>query len=172
MFEAKGWRAGVELDWKADTRPLHQLIDEIRATNPAAMPKIVPFWLTCALAERDPAAAKEALLASDENSFGVDAVQFPRRFFRRRYRAHDKRRAASAQLAFTAARAEQEKTIQAQPDYGPAWCVLGVIDAALGRKEEALREGRRALELLPVEKDSLNGLHMIAIFCDDCCVGR
>jgi serine/threonine-protein kinase len=67
-------------------------------------------------------------------------------------------------LAFTAARAEQEKTIQDQRDYGPAWCELGVIDAALGRKEEALREGRRALELLPVEKDSLNGLHMIAYF--------
>ena len=66
-----------------------------------------------------------------------------------------------AQLAFTAARAEQEKTIQAQPDYGPPWCVLGVIDAALGRKEEALREGRRALELLPVKKDPLNGILMI-----------
>jgi len=39
--------------------------------------------------------------------------------------------------------------------------VLGVIDAALGRKEDALREGRRAVELLPVEKDSFNGAHMI-----------
>ena len=66
-----------------------------------------------------------------------------------------------AQLAFTAARAEQEKNVQAQPDYGPAWCVLGVIDAALGRKEEALREGRRAVELLPVEKDAINGMVMI-----------
>jgi serine/threonine-protein kinase len=69
-----------------------------------------------------------------------------------------------AQLAFTAARAEQEKTVQAQPDYGPALCVLGVIDAALGRKEEALHEGRRAVELLPVERDSVNGLHMIEYF--------
>ena len=39
--------------------------------------------------------------------------------------------------------------------------MLGVIDAALGRKEEALREGRRAVELLPVEKDSINGMVMI-----------
>ena len=69
-----------------------------------------------------------------------------------------------AQLAFNAARVEQEKIVLAQPDYGPAWCVLGVIDAALGRKEEALREGRRAVELLPVEKDSINGLHMIEYF--------
>ena len=36
----KAERAFVEVDWKADTGPLHQLIDEIRATNPAAMPKI------------------------------------------------------------------------------------------------------------------------------------
>jgi hypothetical protein len=39
--------------------------------------------------------------------------------------------------------------------------VLGVIDAALGRKEEALREGRRAVELLPVEKDPVDGPLMI-----------
>jgi hypothetical protein len=42
--------------------------------------------------------------------------------------------------------------------------VLGVIDAALGRKEEALREGRHAVDLLPVEKDSINGLHIIVYF--------
>jgi serine/threonine-protein kinase len=153
----------VELNWKADTRPLHQLIDEIRAANPAAIPKIVPFWLTYALAERNPAAAKDALLASNENSFGLDAVQFPRAFFEGviARMTNDEQR---AQLAFTAARAEQEKAIQDQRDYGPAWCELGVIDAALGRKEEALREGRRAVELLPVEKDSLNGLHVIEYF--------
>jgi len=40
--------------------------------------------------------------------------------------------------------------------------VLGLIDAALGRKKEALREGRRAVELLPVEKDAINGMRMIA----------
>ena len=60
-------RAFVEVDWKADTGPLHQLIDEIRATNPAAMPKIAVRWLLCALAERDVAAAKDALLASGRN---------------------------------------------------------------------------------------------------------
>jgi TolB-like protein/predicted Ser/Thr protein kinase len=77
---AKAWRACVELNWKADTRPLHQLIDEIRATNLAAMPKIADQWLLCALAERDLAAAKEALLASDEISLGTDAVRFTRPF--------------------------------------------------------------------------------------------
>jgi serine/threonine-protein kinase len=65
-----------------------------------------------------------------------------------------------AHAAFTAARAEQQKIVQAQPSYGPPLCVLGLIDAGLGRKEEALREGRRAVELLPVEKDAINGVAM------------
>jgi serine/threonine protein kinase/tetratricopeptide (TPR) repeat protein len=157
----KAERAFVEVNWKADIGPLHQLIDQVRATNPAAMPKIANWWLLCALAERDVAAAKDALIADDdEKPLGHNAVLFSPPFAqgiiaRMTNDEHE------AQLAFTAARAEQEKTIQAQPDYGPPWCVLGVIDAALGRKEEALREGRRALELLPVKKDPINGILMI-----------
>jgi tetratricopeptide (TPR) repeat protein len=68
---------------------------------------------------------------------------------------------AKARASFTAAREAQEKIVQAQPNYGPALCVLGLIDAGLGRKEEALREGRRAVELLPMEKDSMNGTAMV-----------
>ena len=68
---------------------------------------------------------------------------------------------AKAQSAFAADREEQEKLVRAHPDDAGALCVLGLIDAALGRKEEALREGRRAVELLPVEKDVLNGARMI-----------
>ncbi len=156
----KAERALLEVDWKADTGPLHQLVDEIRATNPAAVPKIAFLWLLCALAERDFAAAKDALLASGEMPLGKEAVNFTRPFVEGVI-ARMTNDEHNAQLAFTAARAEQEKTVQAQPDYGPAWCVLGVIDAALGRKEEALREGRRAVELLPVEKDPVNGIVMI-----------
>jgi hypothetical protein len=60
--------------------------------------------------------------------------------------------------------AEQEQVVQRQKDYGPALCVLGVIDAGLGNKQAALEEGRRAMELLPVEKHSVNGEAMIAYF--------
>jgi len=66
-----------------------------------------------------------------------------------------------ALAALSAARAAQEKIVQAQPDYGPALCVLGLIDAALGRKEEALREGRRAVELVPTQKEAISGPLMI-----------
>jgi hypothetical protein len=39
--------------------------------------------------------------------------------------------------------------------------VLGLIDAALGQKEEAVCEGRQAAELLPVEKDAMNGKRIL-----------
>jgi len=69
-----------------------------------------------------------------------------------------------AQMKFAAARTEQQKIVEAQIDFGPAWCALGVIDAALGNKEDALREGRRAMELLPREKDAHLGKHIVAYF--------
>ena len=50
--DTKVARAFVELDWKADTRPLHQLIDTIRTTNSAELSQVADAWLTCALAER------------------------------------------------------------------------------------------------------------------------
>ena len=71
---------------------------------------------------------------------------------------------ARARTAFEAARAQQEKIVQAQPDYGPALCVLGLIDAALGRKDLALDEGRRAIALTPVEKDVNNGSRVLQYF--------
>ena len=149
--------ASVDFHWKADTRPLHQMIESMRATNPVAIPLVADTWLISALAERDASGANDALSASGKNmAFSNEAFRFNRPFMEgviaRMMKDNDKARAA-----FTAARAEQEKIIQAQPNYGPPMCVLGLIDAALGRKEEALREGRRAVELLPVQKDAVTG---------------
>jgi TolB-like protein/class 3 adenylate cyclase len=152
--------AAVQFHWKADTRPLHQAIDSIRATNPGALPSVANDWLSCALAERDIAAAKNALDAFGEIPL-TDYAVHPTRPLMEGIIARMSNDDSKARTAFAAARAEQEKTIQAQPNYGPPLCVLGLIDAALGRKEKALREGRRAVELLPVQKDAINGPLMI-----------
>ena len=153
--------AAVQFHSKADTKPLRQAIDSIRATNPSALLNVANDWLSCAFAERDLTEVKNALDAFGDTPLTDYAVHLIRPLIEgimaRMSQDEDK-----ARLAFTRARAEQEKIVQAQPDYGPALCVLGLIDAGLGRKEEALREGRRAIELLPVEKDAINGPLMIA----------
>jgi serine/threonine-protein kinase len=142
---------------------LHQTIDSIREKNPAAIQSIVGDWFTCALAERDAAGATDALVALGESTFDLPGVQFSRTFCEGLL-ARMTKDEAKARSAFAAARAQQEKVVQAQPNFGPALCALGVIDAGLGRKEDALREGRRAIELLPVEKDAMYGMAMTENF--------
>ncbi len=65
-------------------------------------------------------------------------------------------------------RVAQEQMQEKQPEYVPALCGLAVIDEALDRRDYALREGRRAVELLPVARDSFNGLPMIEYFAVNC----
>jgi serine/threonine-protein kinase len=149
--------AWVELAEKADTRPLHQMLDSIRATNPAAMPGIAESWLWCAVAERDGTAAKKALDAHGEDPIEGHMVLLSRSFLEGLIGRMTKDE-GKARSAFVAARTEQQKIVQAQPNDSRALCALGFIDACLGRKEEAMREGRRAVELLPIEKDALGGV--------------
>lgn len=153
-------RASVEFDWKANTRPLHQLIEEIRAKGSAPIQNVAEDWLMCALAERDPVAAANALAALGESTLGNRTIEVSPLFVTGLI-ARMAKDDTKARAAFTAARAEQEKLVRARPDDSGALCVLGLIDAALGHKEEALREGRRAVEMLPVEKDATDGKRMI-----------
>ncbi len=154
--ESKLARANVDLNWKADPKPLHQMIDEVRAANLATVASNANYWLACALAERDAAAAKEALVALGDTAFRDGSIQMSHSFVEGLI-ARMTLDSEKARATFTAARAEQEKIVRAEPNYGPARCVLGLIYAALGRKEEALREGRSAVELVPVEKDVIRG---------------
>jgi TolB-like protein len=161
--ETRVGRALVDFDWRADPRPLHRAIELIRAESPRAVENVADNWFICALAEHDAPAAANALVALGENSFGESAVRLSRAFGEGLL-ARMTNDEAKASSAFTAARAEQERDVQAQSGYGPALCALGLIDAALGRKEDALNEGRRAVELMPVEKDSINGAEMVGFF--------
>jgi TolB-like protein/Tfp pilus assembly protein PilF len=160
----KAFRALVDFNWKAETRPLHQTIDSILANNAHAISDAADAWFQCALAERDPTAGERALAALGDNPSWADNAVILGHSFGEGLLGRMMKDEPRAHAAFTKARLEQEKIVQAQPDYGPRLCVLGLIDAALGRKEEALSEGRRAIELLPVEKDSTNGSQMLVYF--------
>ena len=150
--------------WKADTRPLRQTIDAILAQGAGAIATAGDIWFFCALAERDPGAAERALVALGDNPcWGEDGIILSHSFGEGLL-ARMTKDEARARTAFEAARVQQEKIVQAQPDYGPTLCVLGLIDAALGRKDLALDEGRRAIALTPVEKDVVNGSRVLQYF--------
>ena len=149
-------RAQLEVFWKADTRPLHELIESFMRRNPASGARLAPVRIFLATAERDPSAGLRALADLGENTYGPDAIRYTRAFGEGFF-GRLKGDTVAAHAGFTKARAEQQQIVNAQPDYGPALCVLGLIDAGLGRKDDALREGRRAAELMPPSKDSING---------------
>ena len=157
-------RARVDFHWKADPKPLCQLVERLRAEQPASIADVAPDWFSCALRARDWPGAEQALAALGDNPAWGDNTIVLSRHFGEGLLARLMRDEAKAAEAFAAARVEQEQVVARQKEYGPALCVLGLIDAALGKKELALEEGKRAMELLPVEKDALNGQRMQIYF--------
>jgi tetratricopeptide (TPR) repeat protein len=153
-------RATADLEWRGDTKPLHSTIEAVVTEDPDAAGGIAESWLYLAFCERDHKAAIHALAVMTGGGCRNEGIPFPRAWCEgvaARTRGDD----AAARAAFMAARAEIDKIVRDQPNYGGALCVLGVLDAGLGRKEEAIREGRHAVELLPVTKDAINGALLI-----------
>jgi TolB-like protein/class 3 adenylate cyclase/Flp pilus assembly protein TadD len=153
-------RSQLPLDARADTRPFHATLAAILSEDAGAAESIVDGLLICALCERDRPASERAVAAIPTGGVGLSNLQYPRAYAEGLV-ARSFGDSASAQAAFATARAEQEKIVLAQPDYGPALSVLGLIDAGLGRYEEAQHEGQRACELLPVSKDALYGADLV-----------
>jgi TolB-like protein/cytochrome c-type biogenesis protein CcmH/NrfG len=150
------WRGLVNVESQADTRPAYEAIQNIVRTDPSAVEAIAEQWIYLALCRRDAAEMGRALASLPAEGIIPWNVRMPRSFFEG-LAARAKNDATAAETAFMAARVEMEKIVHEQPDYAQALCVLGMIDAALGRKEDAIRAGRRAVELLPVTKDAWTG---------------
>ena len=153
-------RAWVDLQWRSDPKPLHTIIDTVLAQDPNAAPVIVIQWLELALSERDMAAAERALAAMPMGGCRDEGIVFPNSWCQglvARLRGDE----PSARAAFTDARRELEQIVRDQPKYAAALCALGVVDAALGNKEDAIREGERAVELTPTTESAIDGAMFI-----------
>jgi tetratricopeptide (TPR) repeat protein len=157
-------RSEIALLWRADPEPMWQFVERARSERPESVPDVVDNWFRSALAKRDWFSAEQALAALGDNPFLSDGPIQPKRDFGEGLLARAMHDEARARRAFTAARAAQEQVVTKQKDYAPALCLLGLIDAALGNNEAALEEGRRATELLPVEKDAVQGAIVKAYF--------
>src|SRR5215468_3602670 len=112
--------AWVDLDGRADTKPLHEIFETILSENPSSAEGV--FGLELALCERDPVLAERALgLIGD--GFNLDLLFFSANFLKgcvARVFGEEE----AARKAFTAARAEVERTVREQPDEGPPLCML------------------------------------------------
>jgi TolB-like protein/class 3 adenylate cyclase len=164
------YRAGIEVGARADLRPVQGVLGKNFTDNPALLRTNASDCFSLALYGRNPVAADKALAAITENTFGLGRVEITRAYAEglvARMEGDDDR----ARAAFSAARTEQEKIARTQSDattQSGALCSLGLIDAALGRKQEALSEGRRAVELLPVTKNATDGAGILYSYAAIC----
>jgi TolB-like protein/Flp pilus assembly protein TadD len=149
-------RARIELLWHADSRPLISTIGKILAEDSREATNIAQTWLEVSLWDRDFDSAFRALAVLRIGGCQQESIPFPRAWCEgvvARLRGDD----AGSHEAFGRARTEAAKLVAEQSDYAEALCVLGMVHAALGNKDDAIREGRRAVELVPVKKDSIIG---------------
>jgi TolB-like protein/Tfp pilus assembly protein PilF/class 3 adenylate cyclase len=142
----------------ADTRAWRTQMDKIMAEGRESASPAGLWLVQCALAERNAAAAARALAVLPEEGVTspYDNSVIPREWFAGLV-ARTFGDASAAQAAFTSARASAAKKTEEQPEYAAAWSLLGMCDAALGHKNDAMVEGRRACDLLPVTKDAMDG---------------
>jgi TolB-like protein/Tfp pilus assembly protein PilF len=141
-------------DVAALRKPLERLARQNEAAaRSAAFPLLVCSWLERNKTEAEKAAA---LIPAEGVANSFDEASIPRDYClgRTAWLFGDKEQAKSALMA---ARAIFERTTREQPDYPQAWSYLGLTDAMLGRCDDAIREGKRACEILPYSKDSWIG---------------
>jgi TolB-like protein/Tfp pilus assembly protein PilF len=143
-------RANIELDRRADTRPLRAAIEKILTNEPGSDkdPVVSDSRLDLALYDRDLDTADSLAAALPEKAvrdFSLGVV------------ARLKGDALGARAAFMSARAETEEELRVHPDDTDLLFRLAQIDALLGRKQEALSEGRRAMELVPAAQEAMFG---------------
>src|SRR5438876_8993809 len=149
-------RAEVELDWHADPLPLISTIEAHVAEDSSEAKHLAWAWIRGALCKRDYDGVRRAMDALPIDGCYDDNIPLPRSWCEGVV-AQFRGEKAAAHAAFTSVHAEAAKMVAEQPNYAAALCVLGMADAALGNKEDAIREGRHTVELLPVTKDAIMG---------------
>ncbi len=149
-------RAIIDFYARADTKPERTAFDAMIREDPRSSRELAVELIQLALYERDFSAAERALAGMAETGGLEGAFVFPRAWYAGLI-AQAKGDAAGARAAFAAARAEVARRLTGQSEFPQALTVLAMIDAALGNKEQAVTEARRASELLPIAQDAITG---------------
>ena len=118
--------------------------------------------MSLALYERDPAFAEKILARSNlQEIVGNTGARLPRSWFEALI-ARALGDEPKAQEAFATAREKTEAKLRDHPDNGILVAQLGLINAGLQRKPEAIAEGLRGVELRPLSSDAVDGATVLS----------
>jgi len=146
----------VDFWWKGDTQLLKSLVDKVPAgIDPDGV--VTSARWDVAMLRRDYFAAKNVLEGSSVSDLSyTNAGLTPKIFFEGCiYLAQGDN--ANAQKAFELARPAFEAAVKEAPASADRHAILGWLYAFMGRRDDAIREGQRAVELKPESKDAVDG---------------
>jgi hypothetical protein len=149
-------RESVELDWHANPVPLHDLLAKLLAEDSGRAPVVAERWLFVALCERDYDAAQRAVTVLTPDGAHPEGFPFPLTWCKGVV-AKARGDESAARTSFLQAREEVAKVVREQPRYAEAICTLGVLDAAVGDKESAVKNAERAIQLFAPTRNAIEG---------------
>jgi len=154
---AKIQRGYVEFWWKGTTGLLRSLVDQVPPNVDPDGGVTAVRW-EVAMLDRDYAEAKRVIDASTAKEFSYTGEgSTPRSFFEGSI-ALARGDLAGAQKHFEEAQPAFENAVIEAPSSAIRHANLGWLYAFMGRKEDAIREGRRAVELKPESRDAVDGV--------------
>jgi len=158
-------RAANELKRKGSLSALEDALTGIPADfNPGGA--VTTVAVRVALVQRNYSRAAELVKNSGLNEFNdggiggiaaaIDGYSFPKSWYDGLI-ARGRGDTSAARKAFEAARVTIERNARVCVSDEKSQSLLGLVDAVLGRKNEAVAQGRRATELLPIDRDAFDG---------------
>jgi TolB-like protein/Flp pilus assembly protein TadD len=155
-LQAAGMKAAVAVLWTGDLSAVEK---QFSSVPPEADPEGLITWLRVGiltLERKFPEALQIAQQFRSETLATATTAPCPKALLEGllyRYQGDKKK----ARIAFEHARVVAEKLVREAPQDSARHGQLGLVLAALGQKEEAINEGKRAVELLPESQDAFDG---------------
>jgi TolB-like protein/Flp pilus assembly protein TadD len=149
----------VDFWWRGDTSVLKGLLNEVPAgTDPDGV--VTSCKWEVAMIERDYASAEKVLAASPLTELSYTSTGLTPKSFLEGCTALARGDVSGAQKQFELARPIFEKDAVEAPANADVHAYLGWLYGFMGRKDDAIREARRAVELKPESKDAVDGAIM------------
>jgi len=151
-------RANMDFLWKADLQRWRNVVAS-EATKTADQNDVINTRVDLALKERDYQRAQQLLDAGGGTEFDDNGFFTPREW-KEAIVTRALGQKLKADSKFQIARERAAAAVHEHPEDAKALMVLGQIDATMGGTNDALDEGHRAVALLPVSKDAINGFQL------------
>lgn len=148
------------LMWKGDIAPMHTALAALAPGSDAYVANIMSLYFDRLVARDYAGAVKVAESDKAENWDDPDNVVLPRILYVA-WAAETAGDKAKAAAAYNEVAARSRNALVERPDDADLHLALGFAYAGLGKKDDAVAEGQRAVALMPLAEDALTGADML-----------